>query len=338
MPRDESDTTPPGTPAGTPPDATPAALPGAPQLAALRVFVHVARAGSFAGAARELGLSPAAVSQAVARLEEGLQAALFVRAVRRISLTPAGASLFAATDVALRDIELALKAAGPRTSALVRLTAPPTWVALWLMPRLAGFTQAAPHVQVQVDASSQLQDIEAQGIDFGIRYAQALPPHFKRVGLFDQVFVPVCHPSLAQQLHSLADLQEQRLLHESDLSRWTGWLNAAAADAGEEPPAWDGANGLYFSQGTLAVSAASRGLGVALTEPGFVAGASGVGHSGGATAQAMVQPFAFGWHTGNRYHAVWSSRSPLSAAARQFLDWLKAEAKSEPKTDTRHAV
>lgn len=305
----------------------------APPLAAWRVFVHVARAGSFAGAARALGLSPAAVSQAVARLEEHLQSALFVRAVRRISLTPAGATLFAATDAALRDIELALKAAGPRSSALVRLTAPPTWVALWLMPRLAGFTQAAPDIQVQVDASSQLQDIEAEGIDFGIRYAQALPPHFKRVALFDQVFVPVCHARLAACLHSLADLQAQRLLHESDLSRWTAWLAASAMAAGEEPPAWDGANGLYFSQGTLAVSAASRGLGVALTEPGFIAGANGAA----SLSETLIQPFEFGWHTGNRYHAVWSSRSPLSPAARQFLDWLKAEAKSEPKADARRA-
>jgi LysR family glycine cleavage system transcriptional activator len=260
------------------------------------------------------------VSQAVSRLEESLQVGLFVRAVRRISLTPAGASLFAAADRALRDIERALAAIAPKSSALVRLTAPPTWVALWLMPRLAGFAQAAPTIQVQVDASSQLQDIEADGIDIGIRYARSLPPHFKRVALFDQVFVPVCHAGIAAQLHGLADLREQRLLHESDLSRWTAWLAAAAADAGQEPPAWDGAAGLYFSQGTLAVSAASRGLGVALTEPAFIGGAG--------AGPGLVQPFAFRWKTGFSYHAVWSSRSPLSPAARQFLDWLKAEAEA----------
>lgn len=282
--------------------------------------MHVARAGSFASAARALDLSPAAVSQAVSRLEETLQVGLFVRAVRRISLTPAGATLFAAADRALRDIDQALAAIAPKSSALVRLTAPPTWVALWLMPRLSRFTQAAPAIQVQVDASSQLQDIEADGIDLAIRYARSLPPHFKRVALFDQVFVPVCHPALAAQLHGLADLRQQRLLHETDLSRWTAWLAAAAADAGEDAPAWDGAAGLYFSQGTLAVSAASRGLGVALTEPVFIAGAPV------AAGEGLVQPYAFRWKTGFSYHAVWSSRSPLSPAARQFLDWLKAEA------------
>ena len=287
-------------------------------LASLRIFVSAARLLSFAGAAREHGLSPSAVTQTIARLEDGIGTLLFTRAVRHVALTPAGSKLFATAASALREIDLTIESISPRAEALVRLTAPPTWTALWLMPRLTSFTQQNPTVQVEVDASIALVDIEAEGIDLAVRYGEALPSHFKRVPLFEQRFTPVCSPAFAQRLHSIDDLAKERLLHESDTSRWNGWLSAATGVAEDATPTWDSATGLYFSQGTLAVAAAMRGLGVALTEPGFVHEQLRLGQ--------LVEPFSYRWFSGHCYHVVWSSRQRLTVSARLFLDWLKAEA------------
>jgi len=273
---------------------------------------------SFSGAAREHGLSPSAVTQAISRLEASIGTLLFTRAVRSVTLTPAGARLYATAAAALQEIDLAIESISPRTGHLVRLTAPPTWTALWLMPRLTAFALLHPDVQVEVDASSGMVDIESEGVDLAVRYAEDLPGHFKRVPLFAQTFIPVCSPALAQRLHGIEDLARERLLHESDISRWTGWLATAARASGTAMPAWDGATGLYFSQGTLAVAAATRGLGIALTEPGFVTEQCRLGQ--------LVQPFQHRWSSGHSYHVVWSSRRRVSAAARSFLDWLKAEA------------
>ncbi len=294
-----------------------------PPLAALRIFVSAARLLSFSRAAQEHGLSPSAVTQAIARLETGIGVALFSRAVRSVALTPAGAKLFAASAAALRDIDLTVQAIAPRSGSLVRLTAPPTWTALWLMPRLSSFTSVAPGVDVEVDASSRLVDIEAEGFDFGIRYAESLPGHFKRVELFKQCYVPVCAPEVAKPIRQATDFSRTRLLHESDVSRWSGWFEAAAvASTSERAKVWDGATGLYFSQGTLAVNAAIRGLGVALTEPDFVAEELRSGQ--------LAQPIDLRWHSGHTYHAVWSSRSKMSPPARLFLDWIKKQCVSMP--------
>jgi LysR family glycine cleavage system transcriptional activator len=287
-------------------------------LSSLRIFVSAARLVSFSGAAREHGLSPSAVTQAIARLENGVGTLLFTRAVRHVALTPAGLRLFASAAVAIREIDLAVEAISPRAGDLVKLTAPPTWTALWLMPRLSSFTQQNPGIQVEVDASMALVDIEAEGVDLAVRYGDALPSHFKRVPLFEQSFVPVCSPELAQRLHCIDDLAKVRLLHESDLSRWTGWLSTVVGASQDSPPTWDTATGLYFSQGTLAVAAATRGLGVALTEPRFVNEHLQLGQ--------LVEPFAHRWCSGHRYHVVWSSRQRLTPSVRLLLDWLKAEA------------
>jgi LysR family glycine cleavage system transcriptional activator len=286
-------------------------------LASLRIFVSAARLSSFSGAAREHGLSPSAVTQSIGRLEDTIGTLLFTRAVRSVSLTPAGHRLFATASAALREIDLTIQAITPKSASLVKLTAPPTWTALWLMPRLTSFTQRFPDVQVQVDARSDLLDIEAEGIDLAVRYAETLPGHFKRVALFDQCFVPVCTPAASARLRQISDLAKIRLLHESDTSRWMGWLGGAEPGRLDSTPLWDGATGLYFSQGTLAVAAAARDLGVALTEPGFVKEQLRVGQ--------LTQPFPYRWYSGHRYHVVWSSRQALGKSARLFLDWLKSE-------------
>jgi LysR family transcriptional regulator, glycine cleavage system transcriptional activator len=289
-------------------------------LEPLRTFRAAARLLSFAGAARELGVTPAAVSQTLSKLERSLGVALFQRGARQVTLSAAGAQFYVAVEPALRGIDEAAQRLAPDQGAAVRVTAPPTWTSLWLMPRLQDFTLRFPNVRVEVDANTRVTDLEGEHFSLGIRYGESLAGHFKRAALFDQRFVPVCSPSVASGLATLDDLSKAKLLHESDTTRWQHWLEEAlGADAHRAGQLWDGGSGLYFSHGTLAVQAALRGLGVALTEPSFVVDELARG--------ALVQPFTHCGAARHRYHAVWSARLPLSTSSQSFLDWLKAKAR-----------
>lgn len=293
-------------------------------LELLRSFEAAARFSSFSAAARELGVTPPAISQAVARLEQRAGCALFQRAARQVSLTEAGARLWAAVrelQPGLARLDEALATLRPRGAQGVRLSAPPTFTALWLLPRLPGFAEAHPEVPVMVDADRRLVELEAEGFELAIRYAEQPPGHFKRVPLFAQTWVAVCTPTLAAAIRRRGHLGSQRLLHESDASRWQAWFDSHPEPDAQQRAGWDGASGLFFSQGSLAVAAALRGMGVALTEPAFVQAELARGE--------LVQPLPHQAPSSHRYHLVWSGRYPLSAGARQLKDWLLAEARAQ---------
>lgn len=115
----------------------------------LPTFLSVARQKSFRAAARELGVTPGAVSQAVRTLEHRLGLPLFQRTTRRVSLTDAGEALFARVAPAAAEIVGALDAlAGLRDtpSGLLRLTVPHIAGALFMEPVLPLFYAAYPDV------------------------------------------------------------------------------------------------------------------------------------------------------------------------------------------------
>ncbi|HEX7637802.1 MAG TPA: LysR substrate-binding domain-containing protein, partial [Burkholderiaceae bacterium] len=237
-----------------------------PALNALRCFEAAARHGSFARAAEELCLSPAAVSQAIAQLERKLGQPLFSRHVRRVALTPAGVRLSTAARQALQLIQHAIRDLSPDARS-VRISAPPNLTAYWLVPRLARLAERHPEVRLDVESSSTLADLHATPFDFAIRYAEHDAAGFEKIPLFAQRLTPVCAPALARQLHTVEDLRSVRLLHEDDGSRWRGWLDHATAAGVDAAPRLDWASGLYFSQGALCMAAALQGVGVTLTEP-----------------------------------------------------------------------
>ena len=105
-----------------------------PPLIALRSFEAAARRSSFLAAADELGVTPAAVSHQVKRLEQHLGVRLFHRSHRAVTLTPAGAGL----AESLRDVFDRLNAALARTmgegGTRIEVSALPSLAAKWLAP------------------------------------------------------------------------------------------------------------------------------------------------------------------------------------------------------------
>lgn len=157
-------------------------------LAALPVFMRVARLRSFRAAADQLQVSPSAVSQNLRALEARLGVRLLNRTTRRVGLTEAGERLLAQAAPAIETLVGALEqveADRDRPSGLLRINlARGVWSTV--AARLPEFHARYPDVQVELYADDALSDVIAGGFDAGIRLGECLS--------HDMVALPVTPP------------------------------------------------------------------------------------------------------------------------------------------------
>ncbi|TXH32930.1 MAG: LysR family transcriptional regulator [Rhodospirillaceae bacterium] len=144
------------------------------RLDILAIFVAVAEQNSFIAAARRLNRSPAAVTRAVAELEERLGTRLFNRTTRAVALTDAGARYLDLGRRALADFEeLELSAASEKLEprGLLNVTAPEMFGRLHLLPIVQAFMRDYPQVNVSMLLLNRIVSYIDEGIDLGIRIA-----------------------------------------------------------------------------------------------------------------------------------------------------------------------
>lgn len=147
------------------------ALPEA-SLPTILAFVRTLEDGSFTRAAKRLHVTPAAVSRSVARLEAQLGVRLFRRSTRSLKPTPEGERYHARCAEALATLaaaesELRGKSGPPR--GRVRLSVPTTIGLFHVLPSLAGFTEAHPGVELDVQIDNHTTDFVRDGFDLAVR-------------------------------------------------------------------------------------------------------------------------------------------------------------------------
>src|SRR5438270_1645530 len=139
-------------------------------LNALRAFEAIARHMSFARAADELHVTPAALSHQIRGLEEQLGLSLFTRRTRAIELTEAGRTLYPGLHSGFESVRGAIARLGrERDANVLVISANPGLVAKWLMPRLWRFLHEHPEIDTRVSATLKLADFSADGVDVAIR-------------------------------------------------------------------------------------------------------------------------------------------------------------------------
>jgi LysR family transcriptional regulator, glycine cleavage system transcriptional activator len=235
-------------------------------LLALQAFELAARGGSFKAAAEALHVTASAVSHRIAGLEKTLGVRLFERGPRGVGLSPAGRALAATTGRAFGDLarSLARQSAGERR---LRVSAVPIFASHWLLPRLGKFLADHPEIELQVEASPRLADMEAGLVDVALRYGTGDWPDVAADRIMDLSVVPVAAASLVRRLRLRAplDLQRAPLIRVSPFgASWTEW----AAGAGVDPAPFERRRGepkgLQLDSMGAALRAASHGLGIAL--------------------------------------------------------------------------
>lgn len=144
----------------------------------MRVFRRVVDLTSFAGAARDLRLSNAAVSKHVATLEERLGTKLLHRTTRKLSLTAAGVSYHEHCCRVLDDIdvtEASLGRAASVATGTLRVNVPLSFGLLHISPLLPEIVAAHPELSLDVSFSDRFVDLLEEGVDLVIRIARKLP-------------------------------------------------------------------------------------------------------------------------------------------------------------------
>lgn len=240
-----------------------------PPLDSLRAFEAAARHLSFARAAEEIHVTPAAVSHRVRALELRLDARLFHRLTRRVALTDHGEILAGAVRRGLDEIARGVATLGHTGGAEgpLQVSILPSFAQRWLVPRLARFHARRPGVEVRVLADAQLADLHAGTAQLAIRFGRGRYPGLCAEFLMGDAVMPVCSPSFLRQFgpfDRLEALLESPLLHDSDCGPhgsgedWASWL----AFVGRPELACEA--GSRFSSAALTLEAAAAGLGVAL--------------------------------------------------------------------------
>ena len=143
-------------------------------LHALRLFVRVARMGSFSRAGRELGLSQPSVSRIIAQLEAEIGVALFTRTTRALSLTEAGVDYLARLEPLLAELDEAEHAARGtgELRGQLRIGVSSSLAVRELIPRLPAFLDEHPALRVDLAMSDQRQDLVSEGVDVALRLGE----------------------------------------------------------------------------------------------------------------------------------------------------------------------
>ena len=142
------------------------------RLSALRVFVRIARSGSFSKTGLELGLSQPSVSRIAADLEKDVGAALFTRTTRAVSLTEAGQDYLARIEpilAALEEADHAVRGTG-ELRGLLRVAVSSSLAVREIVPQLPVFMERYPALRVELMMSDQRQDLVQEGADVALRF------------------------------------------------------------------------------------------------------------------------------------------------------------------------
>lgn len=288
-----------------------------PPLTALRAFDAAARHMSFAKAAEELNVTPAALSFQIKSLEEHLGRPLFRRLNRAVELTEEGRTLAPGA----RDGFEALTAAWRATrrlqdNATLTVTAGPALTAKWLAPRLYEFARAHPDIDLRISTTLNLLDLSRDGIDVAIRFGQGVDEGLYSVSARKEWMIPVMTPELAEKFPTPESLREAPLIFDESISfldppvDWPTWFRAMGIDFRPQ-------RGAHFSNADHAIDAAVAGVGVVLGRRPMIIKDVLEGR--------LVMPFKVAIETDARFRFVCIAGTETQPKIAAFRDWFLAE-------------
>jgi LysR family transcriptional regulator, glycine cleavage system transcriptional activator len=254
-----------------------------PPLTALLAFERAATQLSFRRAARDLALSPSAISHQIRGLEAQFGVKLFVRGARSVRLTADGERYLAKVSVALA----ALQEAGRDmlrhrrdSGGELWISALPFFTSTVLIPALPDFKRRNPGLVLRIEATHQYADFNSSRVDVAIRYGREHSAGLKFEPLIEVKGLPVCAPALIKGgLRKPEDLSSQVLIHLTSQPRaWPVWLKEAGI------PQMTPRGHLWLDSVPAMLEAAEHGLGLTLAMAPLIKARPGFG-------KKLVAPF-----------------------------------------------
>ena len=287
-----------------------------PSLQAMQALIEVADSGSFTQAAQKLCLTQSAVSRKIQQLEEHFVVALFVRNSRNVRLTAEGEQVLATARTILEQLRGLEDRLSPQTRPF-RIRMHVSLAVRWLLPKLSDFYLRYPDISLSIETVATEIVEPASDSDAYILYLPEPSSDPACLALFDEALVPVCAPGLGV-LASMDDLVRFALLHRSaDKQAWIAWL---AANQGQPLEAY---RHIPFNLDELALDAAARGLGVAVTDMTLAEESIQRG--------LLVIPFGQPLKTGGNYSLCLQPSASAHPAYTKVLQWFAQQAEANQK-------
>ena len=292
-----------------------------PSLNALRAFEVTARHLSLTRAARELNVTPAAVSHQVKALEADLGVKLIGRQGGEFYLTPAAQAALPALSAGFdRLAEAARRLRADKTVHFLTISVGAAFASTWLVRRLAGFRERAPEIDVRLQTTDELADFARDGVDVAIRFGGGEYPGLCAIRLFADEISPVCSPRLLERgppLETPADLVGHTLLHVEwtlhmgETYDWEMWLRAAGVDG------VDFSRGPRFTHSNIALLAAIQGQGLALASDSLA--------GDDLKSGLLVRPFHINLPLNFTYYLIYPEEAGDIPKIAAFREWLLGE-------------
>jgi LysR family glycine cleavage system transcriptional activator len=282
-----------------------------PSLQALQALALVAESSSFTEVADKLHLTQSAVSRKIQQLESHYGAPLLVRNSRNMQLTEHGKAVLEVARKVLGELR-ALDEQLTRRDRPFRIRIFVSLAVRWLLPRMLDFYAQCPDLSLSIETVAT-EVVEASGeCDAYILYLPEMPNDPAFLTLFEEFLVPVCASSAVNGKPpptSLAELAEHTLIHGSTgHHEWTAWLQANGESV------TNGYKHITFNLDELAMDAASRGLGVAMTDLTLAQDAINRGN--------LIVPFGTPLKTTGVYVLWLQTAGALHPARERILQWF----------------
>ena len=287
-----------------------------PRLNILRTFEAAGRHLSFSAASADLKISQSAVSQQIRQLEAYLDAPLFIRHNRKLSLTSNGQAYLEAVHEALDRLDTVTDQLFPgRSHQIVTLRCTASVAALWVAPRIRELQAQHPNIELRINTLDQTREQDRLSHpDLEIFIAAEDRAERDADRLLTATIVPVCSPRMLERIEpprAPLDLLRLELIHVLGYEHdWHRWFRRHSTEQAELP------RGLSLDGSLIAIEAALRGDGIMLGRRPFIDHHL---HSG-----ELVEVFTEPFHLHTDYYLRQQSSSLTRRASREVADWLKS--------------
>ncbi|MEO0401106.1 MAG: LysR substrate-binding domain-containing protein [Pseudomonadota bacterium] len=287
-------------------------------LSALRAIEAIGRSGTLGRAASELGVTPGALSQRLAKAEAVFGQKLFHRTAAGLTPTEACLACVPRLTRAMTDLSAVVGELSTGQNCSLTVSVAPIFASRWLIWRIKSFNEDNPSITVRIDPRVDIVDLDRSEIDVGIRVGSEASVGQGAIRLLDQRVFPVCSPDLVDKITCAADLFALPIIRENDrFYGWPIWL----AERGMAMP--DIGAGPVYGDASLCLDAAMAGQGVFMAWESLACDALDRGQIAAPFSQRSVTDAAY-WFATNRFSAH-------KIGVRKFQSWLQGELESSIK-------
>ncbi len=282
-----------------------------PPLNALKAFEAAGRHESFSRAADELNVSHSAISRHVRGLEDRLGVSLFRDLPRGVELTLEGRGLLLRVMSALDEIAEATEIVRQRPEGTLTISCEPLFAMKYLIPRLPGFYSAFPGVELRLEASRALADVERHDADLAIRFAHRGVLDIPSDLISDEPLFTYATPDLRPEgWDSPEQVLNYRLYRDRIGEVWPRWAEVAGFEMPQSRM-----NG-WRMETDLSLTAAVSGLGVFLGSEDCVLSDLQAGR--------LIRCFPIGFREGS-FRLVLGAGAVRRRSVQAFRTWLLDE-------------